>query len=249
MESAAQSRVDSGMAQNAVSVTTTAPNGARRRRNGVESRRVLIESTLSLLSQGKAPTSVNITSLAGLAQPTFYAHFKSVDACVLAAAQYVQAKILEHRDYERTKQPENAIFSPEALEQIMSRWLHASLTTSPMLDALDRFQHDKTPVGDLVRQMNVDIRTETAERLFATAATSGVTREHFKEFCLLAELTIASSRAISRLLIDGKVDLHLAARTLARNIGAQLFVTAAACEGDPSNLIDNTGWTATGPRR
>jgi len=236
------------MAQNAVS-SAPAPNGARRRRNGVESRRVLIESTLSLLSQGKAPTSVNITALAGLAQPTFYAHFKSVDACVLASAQYVHAKILEHRDFQRGEQADDAVYTPEALERIMARWLDSSRATTPMLDALDRFQHDKTPVGDLVRQTNNDIHTEAAEQLFATAASTGVSREHFEQFDLLARLTIASSRAMSRLVIDGKVDLHAAAKTLARNTGALIYVTAAACGGDTSKLIDDTGWTATGPAR
>ena len=71
--------------------------------------------------------------MAGLAQPTFYAHFKSVDACVLASAQYVQEKLQERHDYERTNTPTDKAPSRGATEDFVARWLEASMTTGPMI--------------------------------------------------------------------------------------------------------------------
>lgn len=198
-----------------------------------------------MLSQGKSPSSVNITAVAGLAQPTFYAHFKSVDACVLASAQYVQEKLQERHDYERTNTPTDKAPSRGATEDFVARWLEASMTTGPMIDALSRFRHDKTAVGDLVRQMKLDVRTSMAEQLFTSAARAGVSREHFHEFYLLAELFVASALAMSRLVIEGKVEsVEAGAATLTSHIGALVYVTSMRCGADKATFLRNAGWKA-----
>ena len=116
-----------------------------------------------------------------------------------------------------------------------------------MYDALARFTHDETPLGDLVRQIHHDNYTQMAEQLFAAASCTGVSREHFDEFMLLAQLHFAACSAMSRLVHEGKVEsVERGAKTLTRNISALLYVTAAACGGDASKLLRDTGWTVTG---
>lgn len=220
------------------------PAPARRRRNGTQSRRLLLESALMLLSKGKAPTSVNITAAAGLAQPTFYAHFKSVDACLLAAAEYVQAQVDERRAAWRKYHPAGSgPLHRDATLRAATDWLEKSRTTGAMLDALSRFREDDTPLGDLVRDIHAGMVHQMAGELFEVGEACGVSETHRPDFAVLAELHVAAVTAMSHLINDGKVDgVTTGARIVVDNLGAMLRRTIGAAGGKVDGLAELGGW-------
>lgn len=232
------------MANEAARRMESAPAPARRRRNGTQSRKLLLESALKLLSKGKAPTSVNITKAAGLAQPTFYAHFKSVDACLLAAAEYVQARVDDRRSAWRNYHPAGSgPLHREALLRAVSDWLEASRTTGAMLDALARFRDDETPLGDLVRDIHGGMVHQMAGEFFGVAEACGVAAEHRQSFVILAELHTAAVTAMSQLVNDSKVgSVAEGATILADNLGATLRRTIESAGGDAARLSEIGGW-------
>lgn len=183
------------------------------------------------MSKGEPLTSGGIARAAGLAQPTFYAYFKSVDDARMAAAK-LAAERLAAVDDERRKQfaekPDDLAATAAALE----RWLEQVIVTGPLWDALSPFARESSTLGGMVRAMAQHSRARLADDLFAQARRFGVTPEHYPVFVQLAETMNASTAATTRLLIAGHLtDVHAAAWVLARSFFAAMKANIVACGG------------------
>jgi len=215
------------------SVATSA-RSSRRRKPG-ETRQLLIDATMKVLSSGAEPTSVSITREAGLTQPAIYAHFKNVDECLLAAAHAAGARLQHLATERRDRLAQGGV---HGLRQEMGRWLAVTAETGPIHDAFARFAADRGDLGAAVRGMYEHTRSQLAEELFSLASRAGVGMDHFPAFYLQAELIIAQVAAAGRVLHRGAVaDAELVADTLTRNITSQVVQTIEACGGDPQRLV------------
>jgi AcrR family transcriptional regulator len=219
-----------------MSTSTAAParrrkTSKRRRRSPEESRKALVHATLRAMSKGEALTSGSIARAAGLAQPTFYAYFKTVEEARLAAAK-LAAERLGTIDDERRKrfaeQPDDLAATAEALE----RWLQQILETGPLWDALAPYARESSTLGGMVRAVVLHTRARLADDLFAQARRFGVGPEHYPVFVQLAETMNASTAATGRMLIAGHLtDVRAAGWVLARSFFAAMRVNIIACGG------------------
>jgi AcrR family transcriptional regulator len=203
----------------------------RRRRKPEESRTAIVHATLRAMSKGEALTSGGIARAAGLAQPTFYAYFKTVEEARLAAAK-VAAERLAGLDDERRKRfaehPDDLAATAEALES----WLSEILVTGPLWDALAPYAREASTLGGMVRAVVLSTRARLADDLFAQARRFGVGPEHYPVFVQLAETMNASTAATGRMLVAGHLtDVRAAAWVLARSFFAAMKANIIACGG------------------
>lgn len=186
------------------------------------------------MARGGTLTSGAIAQEAGLAQPSFYAHFKSVDAARLAAAE-LAAERLAHLDQERRNRLAARPADLPAVAEELERWLRQLETTGPLHDALAPYARESSALGGMVRALGDHTRTRLADDLFDVARRAGVGPEHYREFLHQAELMIAATTATGRMLRHGQLsDVRAAAWVLARNFFATMQVSIVACGGTPN---------------
>jgi len=217
-------------------VGTVGSSRPGRRRKAAETRQLLIDATLRVLTSGAEPSSVNITRAAGISQPAMYAHFKNADECLLAAAQEASER-LGRLGSERRKRLSRDPYDMEAMQREFALWLQSTRETGPVLKAFTRFEGDRSALGVAVRAMGEHTSAGVAEDLMGLARRAGVGVEHFPVFHLQAELMMASVAAAGQLLHRGAFpDVELAAETLTRNVAANVANSILACGGDLSRL-------------
>jgi AcrR family transcriptional regulator len=205
----------------------------RRRRSAVQSHGALIAATQSLMARGEPITTVSVTAEAGLAQPTFYAYFGSVEQCRLAAVENAIARLTEF-DSERRSQVQLAAMNLEAQERAMVRWLEGARERGAIHSIYDRYRDESSEVGELLRAMSEAHLARLTEDLFGVAARRGIGPEHYRELRLLALTLTASVAAVARAVHRGQVtELERAARLLVRNGFASVAATLAACGASP----------------
>lgn len=196
-----------------------------RQARGARSRRALIDATLQLMAQGADLSTVAIARRAGLAQPTFYAHFRNVEACRLAAMEAATRRIEENTRNRRALFRQGRPYL-ETMEQYLASWLAQVRVTGPLWDALGRYRNEESSFGHMVRALGRQSRREIAEELWEHLRVAGMRPEHYPQVAHLAEMLIASTAATARMLHEGELeDEQAAARTLARSFVASLEAT------------------------
>ena len=192
------------------------------------------------MGQGGRITSGRIAEQAGLAQPTFYTYFKSVDACLLAAAEYAAERIAEQSSRRRQRFVALA-WSVDALQRDVRTWLEQTRETGPLRAAFVRYRNDRTALGEVVRRIHERNCSELASQLQELARRCGCTGEHPQEFRVQAELMVSATATVGQLIHDGTLeDIDAVSNLLARNIMAALEASVRRCGGDPDQLTPVT---------
>jgi AcrR family transcriptional regulator len=203
----------------------------RRRRPRAESRQALVEATLRAMAMGTSLTSGAIAREAGLAQPTFYAYFKSVEEAKLAAAQLAAEQLASQDEERRTRLAERPT-DLSALAEGLERWLGQLRRSGPLFDALAPYAREDSTLGAMVRAIAEQTRTRLADDLFGQARAFGVGAEHYPVFLQLAETMLASTSATGRMLSAGQLtDVREAAWVLARSFFGSMRANVIACGG------------------
>ncbi len=181
--------------------------------------------------RGCSLTSGGIAREAGLAQPTFYAYFKTVDEARLAAATLAAERLSAMNDERRARLSENPT-DVRAIAEALEHWLEQIRTTGPLFDALAPYARETSTLGGMVRALAEATRTRLADDLFAQAQRFGVGPEHYPVFVQLAETMNVSTAATGRLLAAGQLtDVREAAWVLARSFFASMQANVVACGG------------------
>lgn len=169
----------------------------------------LLDATLRLIREEGLPalTTGRITAEAGLAQSSFYQHFRSLDACLAEAGRRVAERI----------QPASARFTERALSGFRGREDLAALIevlveqvvvpflNEPELTSLYyRYQRDPSPFGHAMEEAVSRERKAIRTLWFDAADRLGIGPELYPVLALQAELVIGMSRSAIRALVDGE---------------------------------------------
>lgn len=148
----------------------------RKRRDGEATRERILAATIELLSEeGLGGVSTGrLASKAGVVQSGFYAHFASLDECVLVAAERIGGRLrdlLVQRMYEEdTVDPDSlARFLEELFARFEPHWTFVEL----ML----RYRRDPSPLGKVMRDFYDRVRQDLLENLTEVAPELNV-QEH-----------------------------------------------------------------------
>jgi AcrR family transcriptional regulator len=205
-------------------------NRRRSRRSAAESRAALIAATTSLMARGAALTTGNIAAEAGLAQPTFYAYFSSVEEIRLAAAQAVVERMEAAAAERRTKAATPAEFERQV--QGLLRWLESAAAQGDIYSIYTRFADEDSVVGETLRAVGEINIARWSEELWRTAAAHGVGAQHYREVRVMSVLYNAEIAALARAAHRKQLpDLEQAARITVRSQWAAFHAFLVACGG------------------
>jgi AcrR family transcriptional regulator len=183
------------------------------------------------MARGRALTTTAIATEAGLAQPTFYAYFTSVDAIRLAAVQDAVHR-LEHAAAERRAQTRAVASDFERQVNELAHWLATARSYGDIHSIYERYADEESVVGETLRALGESHIARLSEDLFRAAALRGVTADHYAEFRVLAISFNASVGAVARAVHRGLVhDISQAARVLMRSQWAGFGALVEACGG------------------
>ena len=203
----------------------------RNRRPAAESRAALIAATTSLMASGAALTTGSIAAAAGLALPTFYAYFSSVEEIRVAAVQAVVER-MEAAAAER--RAEAGATPPDFERQVQSlvRWLETARAQGDIHSIYARFADEDSVVGETLRALGEINIARWSEELWRAAAAHGVGAQHYREVRVLALLYNAEIAALARAAHRNQLaDLALAARVTVRSQWAAYYSFVTTCGG------------------
>lgn len=164
----------------------------RKRRDGQATRERLIQATVEILSQEGlgAVSTARVARDAGIVQSGFYAHFASLEDCVVAAAEHIgqriQGTIREGLSLLREKGVSDfdLILSQyrRILTQLEDQWQFVEL--------LLRYFREPTPLGRALATIQQSIRDELTQHLMALLKPLGIPNGGRPEAAYLADLMV-----------------------------------------------------------
>jgi AcrR family transcriptional regulator len=182
----------------------------RRDRN----RKNLVESALHLVAaEGTALTVARVSREAGIDPSGFYAHFKNIEECELAAAEAFRQYTAGHMSaYAKLRTASGLDGAIAANEELLRSWL-----SHPEWVALSgRCRYDDSAFGKSVRELLDAVRRDFTETLWDRAARFGIRGKHLREIEGLAELCIGLfNTTLERLNTGRGTDVRAAAEQLA----------------------------------
>ncbi|NOY92539.1 MAG: TetR/AcrR family transcriptional regulator [Deltaproteobacteria bacterium] len=193
----------------------------------------LIEATLEVLyREGEAKlTTGRVAAAAGVAQPTFYVHFASMDEALTEAAERVSERVrVRLRDYREGL----GVESPrEAVARTFSSSLRALLAEPHMTELFLRHRRDvSSPLGRRFRQTIDAARHDLREDLLRMGLV-----KHEETAAVQAELLVGMVLAATEGLLDGRL-LEIATASRALTEVAEHFLRAAAAAGKGSEQAE-----------
>jgi AcrR family transcriptional regulator len=209
-----------------------------RRRPRSETREALLDAARHLIRSGEVLTTVGVTRAVGVTQPAFYAHFRNVEECEREVLREVAGRLRRMHTEQRRNLLATAPLDVAANAEVIENSIRDWLDNSALFEIAQRRRYDSSPLGDLVRDVDVSFREELAADIRALITERGFVGDADAVALLRAELTIASvAAAVDSLLSGRQKDLRLVAHTL-----AMVFV------GSLRSILAQTGPTI-GPSR
>ena len=180
-----------------------------RPRKGARTRLRLLQATLNLIERdGLASlTTARITGEAGLAQPSFYQYFRSLDACLTEAGRYVASRILPPvpdlagRAAKLFQGDQNLA---AVIELVVSETVEAYLAEPALTKLYLRHQHDPSAFG---RAMDEALEWERVAvvRIWWDCATQlGAGPELYPAVAVQARLVMSMSQGAVRAIVYGE---------------------------------------------
>jgi TetR/AcrR family transcriptional regulator, fatty acid biosynthesis regulator len=180
----------------------------------------LIHAAISILREEgiSALSTVNITKKAGIAQSGFYMHFEDLDDCKKAAAEAIakdfRAHVAEHRRQMHETDPDDLVLMKQHYEEILSIWKNER----HLVEIFLRYRHDFSPLGEVMKNLMNQFRSDLAEDLQNILALKGVENIQASRVKILADLIIGNISTVGEAIIEHEItDLPEAAEILAVN--------------------------------
>lgn len=195
-----------------------------RREQRAATRERLIQATIDLLRAGgvSAVSTVSVTREAGIAQSGFYMHFKNIDEALRVAAERVAEQIgnyvAETRREMHRLDPDDLNLLREHCEKMLELFLKEQNFTEIFL----RHRHDKTSLGEVLRELAVQLHFDLVEDLRNVIFQQRkIPKDWLEQISLQADIILAAAMTTGEALIEKRVsDIKTAANLLAINIMA-----------------------------
>jgi AcrR family transcriptional regulator len=188
-----------------------------------DTRERMLAATIALLRQdGVGAISVGrIAKRVGVHHSLFYAHFKNIDACLVAAAQQVLETLAPVDRELRRELFRRAVNDRRVLARYFADSLARWLEQRPFVELLLRHRLDRSALGLAMRPAFDAIRNDLAADLAELARQVGIGDEHEAEVQTIADLHLTHWLwALEALIEKRQASLESLAATL-----AELFVT------------------------
>lgn len=189
-------------------------NGMSRQINKERTRRRLLQAILKTIHRSGLGTLTTgrVAQFAGVAQPTFYVHFRSMDEALEQVAQWVEAQLSSGFNPEESVELEGAA---DVLEEALRKCTHSLVRDPKVAEVFLRNRRDQTsPLGrrwtaltgtlrERMRQIVVQVRPDIAE----------------PDAVLYADLLVSTIFGLAEAYLDGRVsDLSRATAAASRAI-------------------------------
>jgi AcrR family transcriptional regulator len=165
----------------------------------------LIDAAIAvLLGDGMASfTSTRIAEAAGLHKPAFYAHFKNVDACLLAVAVHVAEADVRDSLMMTPATHESVVLDETYWLQAMERVLQNVVDHADVYRLILRYKHAEGALGEAIRALDRQVFDHWTEYFWRLAVHYGVDARHFREIAELAEHIVGLTYLAGERLLTG----------------------------------------------
>ena len=140
----------------------------KKRRDGEITRERIIAAAIEILSEeglGAVATG-RLAKKAGIVQSGFYAHFGSVEECILAAAERIGQRL---RESLVRKLAEEETVDPEALARFAADVLARLEKEWTFVELLLRYRRDPSPLGNVMSRFFSLLRDDVVDNLIEVA--------------------------------------------------------------------------------
>lgn len=211
-----------------VQTSSSAPK-ANKKRPPVRQR--IIDATLQgIHNQGiNTLTPTHIAKLAGIRQPNFYAHFKNMDACLSAAAEFIFSQFDDFNQAAFAELRSEVSKGGDFVE--LNRRYHIELAQvladhRNVSELYFRHRNGSSAFARALHRLDRQTVSNVREHLWEWAALAGVSARHIDEISLLAELQVGNVATAMLALFDGIIpDATTAGEALATNAAATTIAT------------------------
>lgn len=135
------------------------------RRTGTREAMLEVAQALLRTEGPHAITTRSVAKAVGISQPSFYAHFGNVQALIQEAAAGIAEELLELTRTAQQALRDAGPSDPEALREHFVGVLERMKERAPVLQLYARHRRSEGPLGDLCRQVDVDVHAVVVEHL------------------------------------------------------------------------------------
>ncbi|MEN0062286.1 MAG: TetR/AcrR family transcriptional regulator [Myxococcota bacterium] len=181
-------------------------------------REAILEAASTLLREKgeHAVTTRAVTKIVGISQPTFYAHFESVDELIVELASRVAANLIrllrESQAWLRTNGPKD----PERLVEHYEGVLQRALAQRSLIEVYLRHRWLDSSVGEFCREVDRTVESSIIDHVITTSDGEGPTSDYHevRQFA-----RVVSHGFFSALAVQLEMDIN--ARRMARLLALQ----------------------------
>lgn len=168
------------------------PQPQRKRRDGQATRERLIQATVEILSREGlgAVTTARVARDAGIVQSGFYAHFASLEDCVVVAAEHIGERIRDTIREGLSLLREEGVDDFELVLTQYRRILGQLEAQWQFVELLLRYFREPTPLGRTLAAIQQSIRDELTQHLMTLLKPLGIPNGGRPEAAYLADLTV-----------------------------------------------------------
>ncbi len=219
----------------------------RKRRDGRATRERLIQATVEILSREGlgAVSTARVARDAGIVQSGFYAHFGSLEDCVVVAAEHIGNRIRETIREGLSLLREHGASDFDLVLAQYRRILTQLEAEWQFVELLLRYFREPTPLGRTLAAIQQSIRDELTHHLMALLKPLGIPDGGRPEAAYLADLMVNMLlSSVQSLRWEPSLNKELVAYLLTvetLSMGARVFewMTRQGLWPDPTSSIAN----------
>lgn len=168
------------------------PKPPRKRRDGQATRERLIQATVEILSREGlgAVSTARVARDAGIVQSGFYAHFASLEDCVVVAAEHIGQRIRDSIREGLALLREEGVDDFELVLTQYRRIIGQLEAQWQFVELLLRYFREPTPLGRTLAAIQQSIRDELTQHLMALLKPLGIPNGGRPEAAFLADLMV-----------------------------------------------------------
>ncbi|MDW8090711.1 MAG: TetR/AcrR family transcriptional regulator [Meiothermus sp.] len=165
----------------------------RKRRDGQATRERLIQATVEILSREGlgAVSTARVARDAGIVQSGFYAHFASLEECVVVAAEHIGQRIRDSIREGLSLLREQGVGDFELVLSLYRRLLTEVEAQWQFVELLLRYFREPTPLGRTLFSIQQSIRDELTQHLVGILKPLDIPDGGRPEAAFLADLMVS----------------------------------------------------------
>ena len=173
---------------------------ARKRRDG-RTRERIIQAAIEIMGQEglEAVSTTRLTRAAGVVQSGFYAHFASVEECLVVAAETIGDRIRVLLSNCLAELRQVGAIDPEKITEIYKRVLLELEVNWKFVEMFIRYFREPTPLGQTLARIQRNLRQDLTDHLVLVLNRSKDRVSH-SEVALMADLLVSMTLAAAQTL-------------------------------------------------